>query len=261
MKIQRKIVAIGGGENGRILEDGSIAIYDTEKIDKEIVSLTHKKNPHFLFIDHAFASSLEIQESYYATMKKIYGKKFNCYCQDLKSNELNDKQLVEEKIAWADIIYEGGGDTLSMINLWKNTGFDKVLQKAWQDGKVIAGISAGAVCWFNACNSDCVINNKSNFEVVPCLNWFNAFLTPHADENGRIISTKNMLKSNNLVGILLSNRSAIEIVDDKYRVLFSDIGKTKPFVLKTYWNNNNYFRKRITNSVYYKNFKELLSKK
>ena len=42
--MKKIIVAIGGGENGRLLEDGSFASYDTEKIDKEIVKLTNKEN-------------------------------------------------------------------------------------------------------------------------------------------------------------------------------------------------------------------------
>ena len=51
--MSRKIVAIGGGENGRFLEDGTFAPYNTQKIDKEIVKLTNRKEPHFLFINHA----------------------------------------------------------------------------------------------------------------------------------------------------------------------------------------------------------------
>ena len=136
--MKKKIVAIGGGENGRLLEDGTFAPYNTQKIDEEIVKLSNKENPHFLFINHAMPS-LEIQESYFQTMQKIYGNKFNCICKNLKTNELDDKLKVKEKIEWADIIYEGGGDTAYMINLWKNTGFDKFLYDAWNKGKVICG--------------------------------------------------------------------------------------------------------------------------
>lgn len=73
----KKIVAIGGGENGRMLEDGTFAPYNTREIDEEIVKLTNKENPNFLFLDHAM-ESLDIQNSYFETMKKIYGDIFNC---------------------------------------------------------------------------------------------------------------------------------------------------------------------------------------
>lgn len=143
--MKKKIVAIGGGENGRVLEDGTLVPYNTQNIDEEIVKLSNKEQPYFLFINHAMPS-LEIQESYFKTMKKIYGDRFNCICKDLKTTELEDINKVKEKIEWADIIYEGGGDTEYMIGLWRKTGFDKFLYDAWNKGKVIFGISAGAVC-------------------------------------------------------------------------------------------------------------------
>ena len=62
-------------------------------------------------------------------MQDIYDKMYGCNCKCLKSSELIDKEKVEKLINWADIIYEGGGNTLDMIKLWKNTGFDIVLKK------------------------------------------------------------------------------------------------------------------------------------
>lgn len=257
--MERKIVAIGGGENGRPLEDGSFALYETKPMDKEIIRLTGKEKPNFLFIVHSQASSLEIQESYYQTMKKIYGDKFNCNCQDLKSNELEDVEKVKEKIEWADIIYEGGGDTLEMMNLWQNTGFDKILYEAWNEGKVICGISAGAVCWFKSCNSDAM---GDKFESIDCLNWLNAHLTPHCDEPGRYESTKEQLKENGLVGIMLSNCAAIEIIDDHYRIIVSDSKGhdiENAYALKAYWINGEYKEEKILISNEYQKINKLLN--
>ena len=125
--MSKKIVAIGGGENGRILENGEKSLYETEAMDIEIIRLTEKEKPNYLFINHAMSFSKEVQDSYYETMKKIYGDKFGCDCKHLSSSDLYNEELVNELIKWADIIYEGGGDTLSMIQLWKETGFDKKL--------------------------------------------------------------------------------------------------------------------------------------
>jgi len=241
----KKIVAISGGENGRILENGKIAPYETEPMDREIIRLTNKKNPNFLFLAHSMLFSIEIQESYYQTMKKIYGDKFNCECKDLKSTELDNIEKVRELIEWADIIYEGGGDTQSMINLWKEKGFDKILHDAWNNGKVICGISAGAVCWFNSCNSDI---SDDYFADIKCLDWINLFFTPHCDEKGRYESTKKQLKNNNLVGLIMSNCSAIEIIDEKYRIITSDAtnyGIKQGYSYKAYWRNNKYYEKKL----------------
>lgn len=246
--MKKKLVAIGGGENGRILENGIATLYETEKIDKEIINLTKKEKPNYLFVNHAMCFSNEIQNSYYKVMKKIYGDKYGCECKHLNSNDLFNKKLVNELIEWADIIYEGGGDTEYMINLWVKTGFDKVLYTAWNNGKVICGISAGAVCWFKECNSDYKNDVENKFSTTSCLNWFNLFVTPHCNEDGRYISTKKQLKENGEVGVMLSNRAAIEIIDDKFKIILNRLdNKAEPYILKAYWINEKYYEKKINN--------------
>jgi dipeptidase E len=47
-----------------------------------------------------------------------------------------------------DVIYVGGGSTANMLATWRVHGFDRVLRAAWRSGIVMAGISAGAICWF-----------------------------------------------------------------------------------------------------------------
>ena len=84
-------------------------------------------------------------------------------------------------------MYEGGGNTANMIDLWQKTGFDKKLFNEWSKGKIICGISAGAVCWFKSANSG---SKENSFTSVECLNWLNYHFTPHCDEIGRKESTK-----------------------------------------------------------------------
>lgn len=255
----KKIVAIGGGENGRFLENGNQTMYETQKMDEEIIRLTNKKNPNYLFINHAMCFSDEIQDSYYNTMKKIYGDKYGCNCKHLKASELYNEKLVKELVEWADIIYEGGGDTDAMVKLWKKTGFDIILKEAWDSGKVICGISAGAVCWFNSCNSD---NEETQFEIVECLDWFKAFATPHCDEDGRYEATKSQLKENKMLGLMLSNCSAIEIIDDKYKIISGNgNGRNfeKGYVLKCYWKNNKYYKEKLEENDKYNMLSELFS--
>ena len=48
-----KIVAIGGGENGRISSSKEQTPYELYEIDKEIVDLTKKEKPNFLFLAHS----------------------------------------------------------------------------------------------------------------------------------------------------------------------------------------------------------------
>lgn len=47
-----------------------------------------------------------------------------------------------------DVIYVGGGSTANLLAVWRLHGLDKALRAAWNAGVVMAGISAGAICWF-----------------------------------------------------------------------------------------------------------------
>lgn len=266
----KKIVAIGGGENGRVKSDGTKLPYETGSIDLEIIKLTEKENPNFLFIGHAQTKS-EYEESYFQTMKNIYEKMYNCSSRIITKQDLiTNKNLVSEYIEWADIVYIGGGDTKSMIELWLQTGFDKLLKKAWEDGKVMCGVSAGANCWFKSCSSDSLkmqLNNETApFIIVDCLNFINAFFVPHCNNiNGnsnRLIHMKESLKDTDLLGIAMSNCCAIEIVDNKYRLITSDASKygIEAYGLKTYWKDGKYIEEKIEKLEEFKDINKLLSK-
>lgn len=58
------------------------------------------------------------------------------------------------RLADQDLVFVGGGNTANMLAVWRLHGVDKVLRRAWQSGTVLAGISAGAICWFEACLTD-----------------------------------------------------------------------------------------------------------
>jgi len=49
-----------------------------------------------------------------------------------------------------DVILVGGGSTANMLAVWRVHGFDEVLREAWREGVVLAGWSAGMLCWFEA---------------------------------------------------------------------------------------------------------------
>src|SRR4029453_14426918 len=47
-----------------------------------------------------------------------------------------------------DIVYVGGGSMVNLLALWRAHGLDAILREAWQAGIVLAGLSAGSMCWF-----------------------------------------------------------------------------------------------------------------
>lgn len=132
-----------------------------------------------------------------------------------------------------------------MLDLWRNKGFDEVLYDAWNNGKVISGISAGAVCWFKSCDSEKDNSKPTNVE---CLNWFNAHLTPHCEEYERYETTKENLKENRSVGIILSDCAALEIIDNQYRMLVSKPlyhNIKEAYGKKVYWTDDNKYKEEI----------------
>jgi len=263
----RKIVAIGGGENGHLRSNGTYTPYETQNIDREIITLTGKEKPNFLLIAHA-QNHIDFEKRYYDTMKRIYADKFGCKCRWLKKSELyNNFQKAIDYTEWADIIYEGGGDTDSMIKAWKETGFDKVLYNAWCSGKVMCGVSAGANCWFKSCSSDS-LKMQTNDDTAPmivldCLNFIPAFFTPHCNEKDRLEHMKKSLKGTDSIGIAMSNCAAIEIIDDKYKIITDNAFAygIEAYALRAYWKNNEYKSELLDHSKEYKNLKDLLSYK
>jgi dipeptidase E len=53
-----------------------------------------------------------------------------------------------------DAVYVTGGNTANLLAIWRMHGLDEVLREAWAAGVVMAGMSAGAICWFEACTTD-----------------------------------------------------------------------------------------------------------
>lgn len=259
--MKRKIVAIGGGENGRIDKNGKFYPYETFKIDEEIVRLTEKAKPNFLFLAHSVP--LNDQMGYFRRIEKIWQENFGCNCKTITSEELKNLEYSKSLIEWADIIYHGGGSTKMMMNLWKETSFDKILFDAWNSGKVMCGLSAGANAWFKLCNSDSLkIENgyESPWTTINCLGFIPLMFTPHCDENGRSSSTKKQLLENNEVGVSLSNCAAIEIVDNEFRILTEDASfhNITAYAKKTYWLDGVYKEEMLNNYEEYKSLEGLL---
>jgi peptidase E len=60
----------------------------------------------------------------------------------------------EDLLMSQDIIFVGGGSVANMLAVWRVHGIDEILRKAWQAGIVLAGSSAGGICWFEGGTTD-----------------------------------------------------------------------------------------------------------
>ncbi len=63
-------------------------------------------------------------------------------------------QQPAERVAAADVVWVGGGNTANMLAIWRLHGIDTALRAGWERGAVLAGASAGANCWFEGSVTD-----------------------------------------------------------------------------------------------------------
>ena len=92
--------------------------------------------------------------------------------------------MASEKINNADCIYSGGGDTVYMLEKWRETGLDKLIIDAYNRGVIIAGLSAGAICWFEDMYTDYEImrGQSSEYVLKKGLGILKGTMCPHFDE-------------------------------------------------------------------------------
>lgn len=190
------IVAVGGGEIGRIevLPDGSLRQTEVETtlIDKFIADATGKPHPKMLFVGTATNDKV----TYLEVIREHFVNRIGCASVEplnLVSERLSEDEI-REKVFSSDIIYVGGGDTTSMLKIWKQQGFDKILFEAYQKGIVLSGISAGAICWFDFYDNMDDITDIEDLDIIPGLSFVKGFGVPHynqlSDDEKRRINLK-----------------------------------------------------------------------
>jgi peptidase E len=77
-----------------------------------------------------------------------------------------------------DVVIVPGGNTANMLAIWRLHGFDELLREAWEQGVVLAGWSAGAICWFEAGVTD---SFGPQLEAMECLGFLRGSACPHYD--------------------------------------------------------------------------------
>ena len=160
----KNIVAIGGGGFGRSL--GSL------EIEKFIISLINKKRPKICFIPTASGDNSLYKLNFYRAFSKL-----NCITSHI--DFFSRTENLEEKVSTQDIIYVGGGNTKSMLAVWKEWNLHQILRKAYENGIVMSGVSAGAICWFDKGITD---SYAEKLAIIDCLGIVEGIACPHFDE-------------------------------------------------------------------------------
>jgi len=136
----RQIVAVGGGPF--FLEPKN------SFLDDFILGLSGKRRPKICFLATASGDADGYIQQFYKVMSRR-----KCAASHMglfKQTHLDPAKYLLQQ----DVIYVGGGNTANMLAIWRIHGIDRALRTAWRQGIILAGISAGANCWFEACSTD-----------------------------------------------------------------------------------------------------------
>lgn len=215
--MSKAIVAIGGGE---------IRTRGTLDIDREIIRLSNRRRPKIVFMPTASSDS----PRYCRRFSDYFGGFLGCKTDNLfLVSERPSAEQIKNKILSSDIVYVGGGNTLLMMRIWRRLGVDKVLAAAYEAGIVLAGISAGAICWFDSGHSDSMsFYNPRNWKYINVkgLGLIPGVHCPHYNGMTRGVPRRRefrqMIGQVGGTGLALENNCAMEFIEGRfYRVIAS----------------------------------------
>lgn len=197
----KRILAIGGGE----LKNRETLSID-EYIAAEAKKAAGENRPCGLFIPTASHDCMP----YYNTFHKVYTGLFNVKTDvALTVGREIDPEKMRAKFERADFLYVGGGDTVFMLDHWKKSGLLQFIRDAYDRGVLVAGLSAGAICWFEEMYSDSVVEGE--YAVYPGLGWIKGKISPHYNE--RTLDFDETVLYNRFRAWGIENDAAIEFAD------------------------------------------------
>ena len=161
--LKQQIIAIGGGGFTVEPENPSLELY--------ALAQTRKSNPSVCFLPTASGDAPTYIAKFYAAFVKL-----RCRPTHVPLFERTPKS--RDILLAQDLIYVGGGNTKSMLAVWREWQLPKILRQAWNSGTVLAGISAGAICWFESGITD---SWAGYLAPLPCLGWLPGACCPHYD--------------------------------------------------------------------------------
>jgi dipeptidase E len=123
---------------------GFTAGLDDPALDELVLRLTQTARPRVCLLPTAGGDSeLQIRRFY-----ETYGDRL-CEPSHISLFRLGRRPVpLREHLLSQDAIYVGGGSMVNLLAIWRAQGLDAVLREAWEAGVVLAGLSAGSMCWF-----------------------------------------------------------------------------------------------------------------
>jgi dipeptidase E len=157
------IIAIGGAAFSA--EPRNLAL------DKYILDVSGKPRPRVLFIPTATGDNSEYVAKFYGAYAALDARPSHlAFFQ--RTPDLRGLVLAQ------DVVFVGGGNTKSMLAVWRDWGLPEILREASESGVVLGGVSAGAICWFEHGVTD---SWAQQLRPLEGLGWIGGSCCPHYD--------------------------------------------------------------------------------
>ena len=169
---RRLIFAMGGGgftmePSNPLLDDFVLSLYAPPPAS------AHAHEPRILFLPTASGDTTAQIAAFHARFADRF-----CVPEHLSLFRLREsRRPLEEIVLSSDILYVGGGSMRNLLAIWRAHDLDRLLIRAWRRGIVLAGISAGAMCWFEGG----ITRSSGPPEPLSGLGLLEGSLTVHAD--------------------------------------------------------------------------------
>lgn len=212
----KQIIAMGGG--GFLMEP------ENPLLDRYILQQAEKTKPKICYIGTASGDAESMTQKFYEFFNKE-----NCVPSDLSLFKPPVRDL-ESYVLEKDIIYVGGGNTKNLLALWREWGLDDILRKALDQGIILAGISAGSICWFEEGLTD---SYGDGLEPLTALGFLQGSNCPHYDGEPERRPTYRKLVDKGLLqpGIAADDGAAIHYVDGKIKKVVSSRLEAKAYLV------------------------------
>ncbi len=176
-----------------------------------MAQLTGKQKPNVCFLPTASGDDVEYINRFYEVCNQL---EVNPHVIRVWINSYDQKETFEELIDKMDVIVVGGGNTLNMLAIWKAQGIDVALKKAYENGTIMGGGSAGSLCWTNGGTTD---SRPTELSIVKGLSFINKSHCPHynSEKSRRPLYHKNILEGNLTDGYACDDRSAIHFINEE----------------------------------------------
>ena len=171
------------------LGGGGFTTSDDPRLDDFVLRLAGRDRPRVCFLATAQGDSPRYVVDFYEAFRK------RCEPSHLELFG-RPRPDIRDFLLGQDVVYVGGGNTANMLAVWRVHGVDEVLREAWERGIVLAGISAGSICWFEGGTTD-----SFGDELAPlqCLGFLPGSNCPHYDsESERRPTYRRLVESGEL---------------------------------------------------------------